>query len=200
MSELWLPTGHLTSWNLHVRHAPAPATGPFIPEAEWKFTLHTTETAESSQESLSRHFASGIDTPHFTLGIVPGLDDYVVSQHLPLNKFGKALEHPPGTKETNRAKSIQMEICGFASDSPEWTQKKYEAVAAVICLVAHRVPFGFNIPRPFTATPNRYTQQGWVKAKGINGHQHAASQPHNHWDPGNISETKLLGAIGRINH
>jgi hypothetical protein len=201
MSDLWLPTGHLTSWNLHVLRQPAPNAGAFQSDATWKFTLHSTETPEDSQAAIVRQFSGGVDTPHFVLGIVPGLEDWVLTQLIDLDHSGASLEHPLGTKETNRAKSIQMEVCGFAKNAPEWSDKKYNAVAAAICLTSHRVPIAHRIPRKFTATPNRYTQQGWIKAGGINGHQHAASQIRfNHWDPGNISESKLLNAIERIDH
>lgn len=201
MNEILLPTGWLSSWGIHVERRLAPPSRAFMKGATWKFTLHTTETPETSLDGIIRQFIGGIDTPHYVLGKRPGDKHYTCVQMQRLDLIGAALEHPRGTMETNGARCIQMEICGNAKDSPNWSQDKIDAVAAVICLTSHRVPIAHRIPRKFTTTPNRYTQRGWIRAGGINGHQHAASQVRfNHWDPGNVSESRLLKSIERINH
>jgi hypothetical protein len=51
--------------------------------------------------------------PHFVIGGRPGVKHPVVVQLVALDKAGRSLAHPPGTRETNRAgdRTIQVEVC-----------------------------------------------------------------------------------------
>lgn len=199
--QLWLTEGHLESWDLHVEKLPMANAGFFIPNCGWKLTLHTTETAPGSGRGLISNWARGVTgTPHFLLDLFDGREHYTAVQMIDFAHAAKTLEHPAGTKETNKARSVQIEIVEFAKNSPNWSEKLYRALASLAVLIEHQVPIPRKIPRAFSSMPNRYTQTGWINASGINGHQHAASQPKNHWDPGRLRGPFLIKLMDAVDH
>lgn len=193
-TELWLPTG--AHWDLNIEHHPLPGgTGPFTGGGR-KMVLHTTESPREWIDSAIAQFTRGDGTPHLCIGWRKGLRFPVLAQFLPFDQYAKTLEHPVGTPETNKANAVQIEICGTAAPSrmdsgaPNWDDNWYKALANALVLTQHRVGFPISRPRPFLV-PIRYRGPGWVKAKGIVGHCHAANNRHT--DPGRIKAGKLLG-------
>jgi hypothetical protein len=156
----------------------------------WKMVLHTTESPREWIDGAIAQFTAGNGTPHLSIGWRKGFKFPVVAQFLPFDQFAKTLEHPAGTPETNRANAIQIEICGKAAESRLWDDNWYKAIANALVLTQHRAGFPIKRPRPFLV-PVRYTGSGWVKAKGIVGHCHAAN--NHHTDPGRIKAGKLIG-------
>jgi hypothetical protein len=155
-----------------------------------KMVLHTTESPREWIDGAIAQFTAGVGTPHLSIGWRKGLRFPVVAQFLPFDQFAKTLEHPAGTPETNRANAVQIEICGKAAESRLWDDNWYKAIANALVLAQHRAGFPIKRPRPFLV-PVRYTGNGWVKAKGIVGHCHAAN--NHHTDPGRIKAGKLIG-------
>lgn len=189
MDKLWLPTG--VHYDLHIDHHPVQIQSGFVP-AHWKAVLHTTEgpTFQGGSDALVNENAE----PHLLFGRMPD-GSHRVRQFIPFNQSARALEHPPGTGETNRARAIQVEIAGYAKDSHDWPDSFYDALARMFLLVEHRVPIPRKVPRTFSDTPNRYTPVGWLGVSGYVGHQHAPSQTQGHWDPGAFRGRKLIQAM-----
>jgi hypothetical protein len=186
--DVWLPKGR--HYDLHIEHDRRPATGPFT-GGGWKMVWHTTEglNLRVMQSVLKNKSAE----PHFLIGKDGSEKLYTVVQFLPLDQFAKALEHPSGTPETNRANCIQVEICQFAQRGGDhWPDDLYNALAHLALLVEHRVDIPRKRPRIFSVPAKRYTGAGFIRAKGHVGHGHAASQPGGHWDPGHFNCLKMF--------
>jgi hypothetical protein len=174
---------------MNIEHHPLQGgTGPMTGGGK-KMLLHTTESPREWIDGGIAQFTRGEGTPHLCIGYRPGLRFPVVAQFLPFDQYGKSLEHPAGTAETNRANVVQLEICGRAEESQGWEDNWYRAISNVLLLVQHRTGFPISRPRSF-AKPLRYSGTGFVKAKGIVGHCHAAN--NHHTDPGAIQAPKLL--------
>jgi hypothetical protein len=187
MDKDWLPSGK--HWGLTITHYRTPPTGPLLPDCGHKLIWHTTEGSYSSALGI---FRTGHDAPHVLIDPHGGR----VAQFLPFSDFSKALEHPTGTPETNRAGCVQVEIAGNASDSDDWEQAVYNRLGALVCLIEHRVAIPRRARHPFTATPShqarRLSPRGFIAAAGHLGHEHAPSQRDQHWDPGCFRTSKLF--------
>ncbi len=119
-------------------------------------------------------------SPHFTLDPAGG----ALWQHIPINRSARSLEHPPGSVETNRANAAQVELLGFARDTPSWPRAHYRRIASL----ARWIEENHGVPRrsgvEFTTTPHRLSSDAWLRYAGHLGHEHVPAQPANHWDPG----------------
>jgi hypothetical protein len=157
--------------------------GVFIPSPP-KIVWHTTEG--SSVDGAVGAFTSNNTWPHFTLDPATGR----LVQHLPLNRAGRALEHRPGTVETNRAHAIQIELVGFAKNSDHMS----DAACAQIARLARQIEAAVGVPRhafaTFTLSGQRLSDAAWLNGSGHCGHQHV---PHNdHTDPGALRLDRIL--------
>jgi hypothetical protein len=74
--------------------------GPF------RGVIHTTEFKYYTPSKTD--YYGKFDPPHFTL--VMEDDDAKFYQHFPINTAARALEHNPGTIDTNRRSAIQIEL------------------------------------------------------------------------------------------
>jgi hypothetical protein len=182
-----LPEGH--HYGLHIEHGSLIRPGGFA-GGGWKLIWHTTE-------SPSGHGTSGV----VSVLQAKGAEVHVVidpatgktTQLIPFDNFGKGLMHPAGTPETNRARCIQVEICGYARSSPDWPESYYKHLASLATLIEHRIPIPRRVGRSFSATPNRLTPQGFVRAAGHFGHEHVPN--NDHWDPGAMRARHLLNLM-----
>lgn len=86
------------------------STGPYTPGGR-KLCWHITVSPWMSVDPMVNVLKSKGAEPHFVIGGRPGFKFPVVVQLLPLDQFAKALAHPSGTPETNRAHTVQIEIC-----------------------------------------------------------------------------------------
>ena len=185
MDQNWLPEGH--HWGLKIEHKMLPNAGPMTGGGH-KLIWHTTEG--TGMDRMWNVLRDKNAAPHFLID--PGGGDAPVYQCIPLNRAARALEHPSGTPETNRANCIQVEIIGFAKDADEWGHVIYRDLGALAALIDHR----FNIRRgyrPFTVPAKKVTPLGFVRATGHMGHAHVPN--NNHWDPGKMSGGRLMRAI-----
>ena len=185
MDRNWLPEGH--HWGLKIEHRPLGAAGIFTGGGH-KLVWHTTEG--TGIDTVWRVLQGKNAAPHFIID--PGGGDAPVYQCIPLNRAGRALEHPAGTPATNTANCIQVEIVGFAKDAAEWGHVIYRDLGALAALIDHR----FNIRRgyrPFTVPAKKVTPAGFVRATGHLGHSHVPN--NSHWDPGKMNGAALMRAI-----
>jgi hypothetical protein len=183
----WLPTGR--HWGLNISHFPVNDAGALLLSAGDKGILHTTEGSFISAHSI---FRTGSDIPHVLIDLYSAR----VIQYAALDRCVKTLVHSHGP-ETNRAGCRQIEIAGFASQSPVWPTTYYERLGALAVLIEHRSGIPRRCRHPFTASPThqakRLTPLGFVRAAGWLGHEHVPNQdPTNHWDPGSLRAGTFL--------
>ncbi len=177
---------------------PVPATNPggSFNGSPWKICLHTTEGSSVEGAIGAYHVNTG--WPHFTVDPARGRR----CQHYELTQSSRALAHPAGTPETNRAGVINIEIVGFAAQSPTWPKAWLEWLGtAVLSPIRAVCPFDLRAP-DFVAYPQSYglgASQRFSRAQfatygGIIGHEHAPDNDHG--DPGAIDVTAIIAAIG----
>lgn len=189
----WLPRGH--HWGLTIEHFPVDDAGALLISAGDKGILHTVEGTFTSAHST---FKTGRDIPHV---LIDCATRHVI-QYAALDRCVKTLEHPIGTPETNRAGCRQIEMAGFAKDTPLWPTHWYEALGALAVLIEHRTGIPRHCYHPFTATPNRQarrlTPAGFIRSAGWLGHEHVPSQNQaHHWDPGSFRARSFLAGMGK---
>jgi hypothetical protein len=150
-----------------------------------KIVWHTTEG--DGAEGAIDAYRDKNSWLHFTLEYKNGRER--LFQHLPLSVGARALEHPGGTPETNRANAIQVELVGRAEDTPGWSAGKYAAIAELARWIEHN----FNVPSTCgvkfvpVGTERRLSGPDFVDYGGHCGHQHVAHQDkHHHTDPGEL--------------
>lgn len=195
MDKSHLPNGE--HWGLRINSSNTFRTGLMVAGARPKLILHTTEgNGFGLMDQVLREKKA---EPHVLID--PGTRD--VKQYMPFTDYARALEHPNGTAETNRAGCIQVEIVSFAApqdgrrDVGEESLAWYANLAACLELIRHRVNFGYTTPLPFKRGARRVPASTFLKATGIYGHMHV---PHNsHWDPGAIRIDRLVSMMHQAN-
>lgn len=105
----WLPEGAHT--DLNIEHHPSPATGPYMAGAGLGILWHITVSPWLAIDAMISVLKAKHAEPQLAIGGRPGFKFPVVAQFLPLNQWAKALAHPAGTPETNKAGWVQIEIC-----------------------------------------------------------------------------------------
>lgn len=186
MSEMWYPIAIRDVFK---------DSGGFIDGYEWRGVLHTTEGTTYAGARPS--YAAG-NSPHFTVSFETGA--FKVWQHIPLNKAARALAHPAGTPETNRARCIQIEIVAKAASSGTLQREYLAGIGRLMRWIESntgikRTALDFKGPNEGivlakATSPIRLSGAAWTKFNGWCGHQHV---PFNaHWDPGDIDIDFLL--------
>lgn len=138
-----------------------------------KLVWHTTEGSSLPQYSGSH--------PHFTLNPQTG----ALYQHVPIFSGAYALRNLPGGVETNRARAIQVELIGFASQTQGWSDVAYERIARLARWIEKHAGVERRCGVRFGGSgnlPSRLSGSAWLGYKGHIGHQHIPEQDH--WDPG----------------
>lgn len=183
MDKLWLPEGH--HWSLHIEHLRASLGAGAFTGGGWKLCWHITVSPWEAVDAMAQTVIAKNAEPHFVIGGRKGLEHPVVIQLLPLNIAGRSLQHTLAP-ETNRANTIQVEVCAWDTDAPgrkaedvieHWPDERYKALANLAELVAHRVDIPAKTPRLFS-NPKRFTGAGFVKTKGHLGHMHVPGNDH----------------------
>lgn len=172
-------------------------SGPMLPGSKWSLLLHTTEggSTQGAIAALRAHNAWS----HFIYN--PATDELI--QCVPLNRASRSLRSGGNFGKTNAARVIQVEIVGFAHESPFWTPTINARVGRMIRTIANHVPFDVSMPVTFYGDRSGFTVASetakqrmswfnWYRFDAICGHQHA---PRNsHWDPGEIQVNQILAA------
>lgn len=173
--QLAVPPG--TRFLARAEQVEGPDAGPFV-QAGAKLVWHTTEG--SSVAGAIDAYRANDSFPHFTLDPRSGR----LVQHIAMDRSARALEHPAGTVETNRAHAIQVELVGFAVQAPHWDAGDYARIARL----AREIEAAAGVPRQaiarFDGSGRRLAADAWLRAAGHCGHCHV---PHNnHADPGRL--------------
>jgi N-acetyl-anhydromuramyl-L-alanine amidase AmpD len=136
-----------------------------------KIVWHTTETS-----GLPNY---GGSAPHFTLDPADGR----LWQHIPLDRAARALK----AGGPNFWNTVQVELLGFAKDTPTWSATRYSRIAAL----ARWIEANFGVPRQCSVefagdgqTPHLPTAEAVKAYAGHIGHQHIKG--NDHWDPGRL--------------
>lgn len=175
------------------------------PDAAPRITLHTTESPRGSINGVLNLWDAAeargtLTVPHFTIDA--GAKRIV--QHRDLLGPACALEGcGNGSVSTNGVPNIQVEICGYAAESPTWSDDDLKFVGDWIAAVKRS---GFDVPLQSSVTfysdkntpyilasynsPGRLQGQTWRGYAGILGHVHVPCNAH--WDPGGVDIGRIL--------
>lgn len=181
------------------------ATGPgtYVP-SNWKFVCHSTEGPAGSIAGTIALFQSKPSyCPHLTIDPM-GTGRRV--QHIRLDYSACALKGGRYGWQTNRAHAIQMEICGYASQSQGWPDEALWQIADVIAdVIAAGYPININnVPDSSTLTgtlatetaPQRFSGAAWHDFDGIASHVYV---PFNdHWDAGRLPARTIAAHVKEI--
>jgi Hemopexin len=178
--DIWLPGAE---------RMPATRNGPRYIPLPWRGVLHTTEGP-----TIAGALQTFRDTNFWpTLTIEP--NTFRVVQHYSLNTGARALSDH-ATAE-NAAHCVQIEIVGFAAQTPSWAPEQLAFIRDVVREIEALVPIQHASGREFldaagvTANPrNRMSVDEWKRFAGWCGHQHVPGESH--WDPGAIDIAAIL--------
>jgi hypothetical protein len=124
----------------------------------FKVVDRTTE-GSSTDGAFSEYRSTG-NIPHFTV------DDMTIYQHVDTDEAASALKHPPGTTETNRSSTVQIELVGFAGRPKSAASlKKYSATLPLDRGHARRPP---SLAKWSAETGRHWTRSGrpqWESTK-----------------------------------
>jgi hypothetical protein len=188
-TSVWLPEGH--TMDLHIEHKPLENAGTFTGGGR-KLCWHTTESPWETVDSMWQVLLNKRAAPHFVIGGRAGLQHPVVIQAIPLDRGARALQHPAGTPQTNRANAIQVEICGFTSDAVDWPMARYKALANLFVLINKKFAIDNTAKIDFSTT-QRMGGQEWVDAKGHVCHGQCPNNTHT--DVFRLREGRLIELI-----
>jgi hypothetical protein len=153
-----------------------------------KIVFHTTEGPNKPDWQAKM---SGV--PHFTHHRKTG----ECWQHLDFDVAAYTMMAGDYSPNSDGGVTIQIEIIGYAKDSPTWTQDECDNLMRLVSWIAEQIDCPVEFPHPFDGE-DAYGENGsvrlsweeWRATTGIVGHQHA---PWNgiRWDPGKIPVEKL---------
>lgn len=164
-------------WHPAAVRVPFEDAGPFVTGAP-KILHHTTEG--STIAGAEGAYRANRSAPHFTFDHDRG----VLHQHIPINLAARALRHPAGVPETNRAHVIQIEHVGLASQSSGWSAAAYQRVADLCRWIEANADVDRRCGVKFAPGALRLQGQAWVGYRGHCGHMHAPG--NDHVDPGSL--------------
>ncbi len=190
-TEIWLDGTSIDS--THIVRIPG-VNGPRFISLPWRGVLHTTEI-ETFDNTISS-FRRENFWPHFTID--PNPIHPKIAQHISLHIGARALSDHNPTLPENAANCIQIEIVGFASQSPFWTREKLNIIKELMRDIEVRVPIPHTIgslqfldQNGVNHNPsNRMTAEQWRQFSGWCEHQHVPGEG-TRWDPGKIN-TRVL--------
>lgn len=144
---------------------------------------HTTESAPGSYDGNVSWLVGQQTAPHILWDPSTGQ----LGQFMPANVAARALQHPAGTPETNRAGSIciQIEVIGRAADP--FTSHPMKGVGALVDWLEQ-----FGAARRSLDSDLRLNWADWAAFDGHCGHIHVPGNTHT--DPGAINWGLLLAA------
>lgn len=182
---------------------PNPMTdgGSFV-DAAWRQVVHTTEGGPDYRPATASYFGHQF-WPHATVARIAGAAR--IAQHLPITRAARALEHPRGTPETNRARAVQVEVGWWAGRIGDLPDDIAGALADWLTWVAGEtgaplagpvfVGEGAGYTLASVDARQRMSARDWLAFSGVCGHQHV---PNNrHWDPGALDLRRVIRTAPR---
>lgn len=187
----------MAEWHPDAKRVVFADAGPYVVKLDKPTLLwHTTET-----KGLPSYQGT---QPHFTLN--PRTNE--LWQHQSILRAAKALEHPLGTVETNRANCIQVELVCYSDENvakqvgglavPDLTASDYANIAKL----ARWIERNAGVPRKCSVKFKHYpessglsngvrlSEAAWLNYEGHLGHQHAPN--NHHGDPSSLKIEKIL--------
>lgn len=161
------------------------------------FVVHTTEGDPGTVDGC-RNMAESHGSPP-QLWAHPGLRWF--AQGIPLSRSAYALAHPSGTPETNKAGAIQVEVFGFAADTPGWPGEWLDWLGSTVLGSVLRAgwPIDTNQVAPTTGNDGygangavRFSPEVWATFPGVCCHSNVAY--NDHWDAGDIDLNRIARA------
>lgn len=180
------------------------AAGTYVGNTAWKFICHSTEGPPGSiNGTISLFRSSPASCPHL---MIDPMGSGRRVQHIRLDRSACALRGGQGGWQTNRARSIQMEICGYARDAGGWPDDALWQIADVIadCIIAGYPINPDNTPDSTTLrgtlatsyAPQRMSGPAFHEFDGIAAHVYV---PFNdHWDCGQIRSRRVAAYVKEI--
>ncbi|MGH2741471.1 MAG: YcbK family protein [Thermoleophilaceae bacterium] len=178
-TDLWVPRAE--------RLANSKSAGGTYLDAPWRFVFHTIE-GEPSAQGFRTLAANHANPPH--LWAMPSAN--LLLQTIPLNRSAYALARP-GSIQTNRLRTIQVEVWGFAAKMVNATPEMLTWLAdRVLAPVARLVPINLNQVSPTGPGEPCYGKNSscrmrpdeWQAYNGVCGHKNVPD--NDHWDPGQL--------------
>ena len=163
------------------------------------FVVHTVEGDPGTVAACRRLAETHAEPPQ--LWYSPRLDWF--AQGIPLTRTGYALAHPKGTPETNRAGAIQVEVFGFARDTPNWPGEWLERIGRRVLggVLTAGYPIDLSQIAPTTGNDGyglngavRFSAAQWATFPGVCCHSNVAFNAH--WDAGAIDLHRIVAAAG----
>jgi len=207
MSDGWLRNGKYE----HLSIGSCTGPGTQYDGYAWKFVLHSTESPPGSIAGINSLFrARPCSAPHFTIDPA-GTQRRV--QYIPWTQAACALKGARNGWQTNRGRAVQMEICGYANDSPHWDDATLWQIADVIAdVIRDGCPINPHNVHDFTqfegvlateTARQRMSPSGYQHFDGITAHLQV---PFNdHWDTGRMRSLdvarmtrEILGGAGYV--
>ena len=194
----WLP-------NAKYEHIPIEdAAGTYVANTAWKFINHSTEGPPGSiAGTISLFRSSPASCPHLMIDPM-GTGRRV--QHIRLDRSACALRGGKDGWQTNRARAIQMEICGYARQAGDWPD---DAIWQIADVIADVVLAGYpinpdNTPdstilRGTLATvysPQRMSGPTFHEFDGIAAHVYVPN--NDHWDCGQLHSRQVAAYVKEI--
>lgn len=182
-------------WHPDAKKNVFPSAGAYVPAGR-KICWHTTET-----KGLPAYNGT---QPHFTLN--PRTGD--LWQHQSIAEAAKALAHPSGTVETNRAQVIQVELICYSDEKvaanvggiavPDLTNADYARIAKLARWIEKNAGVKRKTSVTFKHYPEssggsngvRLSQSAWTAYEGHLGHQHVPGNLHG--DPSSLDIARIL--------
>jgi len=185
------------SWTDGAERVAAPVSGQYATNVPWRLVLHSTEGG--SVEGAVAAYKGDNVWPHATVDI--RARRWV--QHIPYDRPARALKHPAGTGETNKARALQLELVGFAAQSQDWAKDDLDWLGRMLAPLVTSFDIQPVSPTFYGAgagwvlavanARQRMSPQQWAQFNGICGHQHVPSNTH--WDPGALDIGRVIAAI-----
>lgn len=191
------PKKPIPDWLPGVERVVGNDSGSVLPGSKWSLLLHTTEGG--NVDSTIQVLRANNSWSHFVYD--PKTDRLV--QCVSMNRAARSLRSGANFGKTNAARVIQVEIVGYAHETPFWPKEYNERLGKMIRRIANVVPFDVSMPVTFYGDRSGFTVASetarqrmswfdWYRFDAICGHQHATR--NHHWDPGEIQVNQILAA------
>jgi hypothetical protein len=200
MSDGWLDPGKYE--RLQITNCTGPGT--MSDGYSWAIVLHSTESPPGSIDGINNLFRSKpCSAPHFC---IDPMGTHRRMQYIPWHWSACALKGGRSGWQTNRGRAVQVEICGYARESPTWDDDcLYQIADWIVDCMNDGVPINphqISDMSQFRGTlatehaPQRMSPERWKPFGGITAH---VEIPFNdHWDCGQINSLRIRDLVLEI--